>query len=92
MIGLGIMCLSLGLSSLSQTVPHLIVSQGLFYAVGAALCYSPVIVFMDEWFVERKGLAFGIMWVSLHSLTSFHRILSSFSWIDFLASAHQLTL
>jgi MFS family permease len=69
-IGLIIMCLSLGLSSLSQTVPQLIASQGVFYAIGGALCYSPVVAFMDEWFVKRKGLAFGIMWVCLHSQTS----------------------
>ncbi|KAJ4334943.1 hypothetical protein N0V95_009034 [Ascochyta clinopodiicola] len=62
MVGLIIMCLSLGLSSLSTTVPHLIVSQGVFYAIGGAMCYSPTITFMDEWFVKRKGLAFGCMW------------------------------
>jgi hypothetical protein len=48
---------------MSQTVPHLIVSQGVFYAIGGAMCYSPAISFMDEWFVKRKGLAFGMMWV-----------------------------
>lgn len=64
MIGLIIMCLSLGLSSLSTTVPQLITSQGIFYAIGGAMCYSPAITFMDEWFVKRKGLAFGVMWVS----------------------------
>ncbi|KAJ4405494.1 hypothetical protein N0V91_005234 [Didymella pomorum] len=63
MIGLIIMCLSLGLSSLSMTVPHLIATQGIFYAIGGALCYSPTIGFMDEWFVKRKGLAFGTMWL-----------------------------
>jgi hypothetical protein len=65
MAGLIIMCLSLGLSSLSTTVPHLIASQGVFYAIGGALCYSPAITFMDEWFVKRKGLAIVMMWVSL---------------------------
>lgn len=72
MIGLIIMCLSLGLSSLSTTVPHLIVSQGVFYAIGGTLCYNPAITFMDEWFVKRKGLAFGTMWVciQLHSAAS----------------------
>ncbi|KZM23686.1 transmembrane transport [Ascochyta rabiei] len=62
MVGLIIMCLSLGLSSLSTTVPHLIASQGVFYAIGGAMCYSPAITFMDEWFVKKKGLAFGCMW------------------------------
>jgi hypothetical protein len=65
MIGLIMMCLSLGLSSLSTTVPHLIASQGVFYAIGGALCYSSTIMFMDEWFVKRKGLAFGLMWVGI---------------------------
>ncbi|PSN68117.1 MFS general substrate transporter [Corynespora cassiicola Philippines] len=62
MIGLLIMCLSLGLSSLSQTVTHLIITQGVFYAIGGAMAYSPAIQFMDEWFVAKKGFAFGVMW------------------------------
>lgn len=56
------MCLALGLSSLSNTVTHLILTQGIFYAIGGTLAYSPAIQFMDEWFVKRKGLAFGVMW------------------------------
>lgn len=60
--GLLIMCLSLGLSSICQTVPQLIVTQGIFYGIGGAVTYSPVVTFLDEWFVRRKGLAFGIMW------------------------------
>jgi MFS family permease len=63
MIGLIIMSLALGLGSLSQTVPHLIVTQGIFYAVGGSLVYSPTVMFMDEWFVKRKGLAFGVLCV-----------------------------
>lgn len=70
-IGLIIMCLSLALSSLSQTVPQLIVSQGVFYAIGAALCYNPAVAFVDEWFVRKKGMAFGIMWVSLRTFDPF---------------------
>lgn len=61
--GLVLMCLALGLSSLSTTVPHLIITQGVFYAIGGGMCYCPTITFMDEWFVKRKGLAFGCMWV-----------------------------
>jgi MFS family permease len=63
LIGLLTMCLALGLSSLSQTVTHLIVTQGGLYAIGGALCYSPAILFLNEWFVQKKGLAFGMMWV-----------------------------
>jgi MFS family permease len=60
--GLLIMCLSLALSSFCTTVPQLIVTQGILYGIGGAITYSPVITFMDEWFAQRKGLAFGIMW------------------------------
>lgn len=69
--GLVTMCLALGLSSLSQNVTHLIVTQGVFYALGGSFAYSPAIQFMDEWFVKRKGLAFGVMWVRIHFFGSF---------------------
>ncbi|KAF5844762.1 hypothetical protein GGP41_008758 [Bipolaris sorokiniana] len=60
--GLFLMCISLGLSSLCTTIPQLIVTQGILYGIGGAVAYSPTITFLDEWFVRRKGLAFGIMW------------------------------
>jgi hypothetical protein len=34
------------------------------YALGGGFAYTPAILFLDEWFIRRKGLAFGIMWVS----------------------------
>lgn len=62
-IGITLMCAALGLSSLSQTTTHLIVTQGILYAVGGSVAYCPCILYMDEWFVRRKGLAHGsIMW------------------------------
>ena len=60
--GLLIMCVSLAASSFSQTVTHLIVTQGILYAVGGSIAYSPCIMYMDEWFVRRKGFAYGVMW------------------------------
>ncbi|KAL8662126.1 MAG: hypothetical protein Q9202_005018 [Teloschistes flavicans] len=60
--GLLVMCFSLGLSSLSQNTTHLIITQGVFYAIGGSFAYSPCILFIDEWFNKRKGLAYGIMW------------------------------
>ncbi|OBT62678.1 hypothetical protein VE03_07523 [Pseudogymnoascus sp. 23342-1-I1] len=61
-VGLFIMCLALALSSFATTTTHLMATQGIFYAIGGSLAYSPCIIYMDEWFVKRKGLAFGIMW------------------------------
>ncbi|KAI2602074.1 MFS general substrate transporter [Hypoxylon sp. NC1633] len=60
--GLFTMCLSLAMSSFSTTVPHLIVTQGILYAVGGGIAYCPCILYLDEWFMRRKGLAYGIMW------------------------------
>ncbi|KAK1147863.1 hypothetical protein N8T08_000377 [Aspergillus melleus] len=61
-VGFVIMCLALALSSFSTTTTHLMLSQGVFYGLGANIAYTPTIIFMDEWFVRKKGLAFGIMW------------------------------
>ncbi|KAI5861185.1 MFS general substrate transporter [Durotheca rogersii] len=62
LFGLFIMCISLAMSSFSSNVTHLIVTQGVFYAIGGGIAYCPCILYMDEWFVQRKGLAYGIMW------------------------------
>ncbi|KAF6817192.1 major facilitator superfamily transporter [Colletotrichum sojae] len=61
-LGLFIMCIALAMSSFSQTVTHLIVTQGIFYAIGGSIAYLPCILYMDQWFVRRKGFAYGIMW------------------------------
>ncbi|KAI0012481.1 MFS general substrate transporter [Xylariaceae sp. FL0662B] len=60
--GLLIMCLALATSSFSNTVPQLIATQGILYGIGGSITYCPCIVFIDEWFVKRKGFAYGIMW------------------------------
>ncbi|KAH6636225.1 major facilitator superfamily domain-containing protein [Chaetomium tenue] len=60
--GLTIMCLALALSSFSTTVTHLIITQGVFYAIGGSIAYASCIVYLEQWFVARRGLAFGIMW------------------------------
>lgn len=61
-VGLTIMCLSLALGSFSTNVTHLVLSQGVGFGVGGCIAYSPSILYMDEWFVNRRGLAFGITW------------------------------
>ncbi|PGH33030.1 hypothetical protein GX50_04176 [[Emmonsia] crescens] len=61
-IGVLVMCLAMALSSFATNVTHLIVSQGVFYALGGSIAYSPCILLMEDWFDKRKGLAFGVMW------------------------------
>lgn len=60
--GLLIVSLSLILSSFCRTITTLILTQGLLYALGGCLLYYPIYLFIDEWFVTRKGFAYGIMW------------------------------
>jgi len=61
-IGLMLIVMALVSSSFATKVWHLILTQGILYALGGTLLYFPTIVFMDEWFVQRKGFAFGVMW------------------------------
>jgi MFS family permease len=56
------MCLSLAMGSFSTNVTHLVLSQGVGFGIGGCIAYSPSILYMDEWFVDRRGLAFGITW------------------------------
>lgn len=34
----------------------------MLYGIGVSLLYNPFIFYLDEWFVKRKGLAFGVFW------------------------------
>ncbi|KAF2404570.1 MFS general substrate transporter [Trichodelitschia bisporula] len=61
-IGIVIMATALVLSSFSQNVTHLILTQGILYAIGGSIAYSPTILFVNEWFIKKRGMAFGFMW------------------------------
>lgn len=60
--GVLLMCIALAFSSFATTTTQLIVTQGVLYALGGGFAYLPCIMFMDQWFVKRLGLAYGIMW------------------------------
>lgn len=62
LIGLIILCAALCVSAWATSVTQLIISQGIFYGIGGAIAYTPCTMYIDEWFVKRKGLAYGIMW------------------------------
>ena len=61
-IGLAIVAVAIALSSFATRVWHLILTQGILYAIGGGFLYYPVFIFIDEWFVQRKGFAYGVMW------------------------------
>jgi MFS family permease len=56
------MCIALALSSFSQNTTHLILTQGILYAIGGSISYCPCLLYLDQWFARRKGLAYGVMW------------------------------
>ncbi|OBT86281.1 hypothetical protein VE02_05576 [Pseudogymnoascus sp. 03VT05] len=61
-VGLPLMATALIAASFANNVNHLLLTQGVLFALGGSVVYYPALVFVDGWFIERKGLAFGIMW------------------------------
>ncbi|KAK8913123.1 hypothetical protein H634G_08626 [Metarhizium anisopliae BRIP 53293] len=61
-LGLLVTVASLVSSAFVDSVGGLIATQGVLYAVGCGLLFSPISMYMDEWFVQRKGMAYGVMW------------------------------
>ena len=51
-------------SSFTNTVGTLLATQGVIAAIGSGLLYSPTTLYLDEWFVEKKGVAYGIVLAS----------------------------
>ncbi|KAL9631687.1 MAG: hypothetical protein Q9204_004122 [Flavoplaca sp. TL-2023a] len=62
LVGLAINTVAVVAASFATQVSHLILTQGVLYAIGGVMIYCPTILFLDEWFIRRKGLAFGMMW------------------------------
>lgn len=53
--------LGLFTASFADTVPSLIASQGLLYGVGFVALFFPILNFLSEWWIVRKGMALGIL-------------------------------
>lgn len=57
-----LMCLSFVASSFSQTVWHLIATQGVLAPLGCALVYSPATLSLGEWFkTDHRAVAYGVV-------------------------------
>ncbi|TID19646.1 putative Mch2p [Venturia nashicola] len=54
---------SLG-AAYSTTPAQIITTQGFLYGIGSGFLFAPSISFIDEWFLERRGLANGIFFGS----------------------------
>jgi hypothetical protein len=76
--GLVVILTALVAASFSTQVWHLIITQGCLYAIGGSFLYAPTMFYLDEWFILRKGLAFGIMWAGVGTVgvSSFPALIS----------------
>ena len=61
-LGLFVTVSSLMMSSFATKAWQLIASQGVLCALGSGLLFSPTTLYLDEWFIARKGMAYGILW------------------------------
>ncbi|KAJ3156455.1 hypothetical protein HDU89_004237 [Geranomyces variabilis] len=52
---------SLVVASFATTAWQLVLTQGVMYAIGGALVYYTTIIFLNEWFVVRRGFANGVV-------------------------------
>jgi MFS family permease len=62
LMGLFAAAVSLALSSFCTTVPQLIGTQGLLFGFGGCFAYTPCLLYINEWFDKRKGMAYGVMY------------------------------
>lgn len=60
-VSVPLVAVSLVGASFAQTVPQLVATQGVLYALAGNAIVTPTVAYVDEWFVRRKGAAFGIM-------------------------------
>jgi hypothetical protein len=71
---LPIMAAGLVAGSFANTITQLIATQGVIYGIGGSIVYYPTLVWLDEWFVQKKGLAYGIMWAGTGAGRTDHSI------------------
>ena len=55
---------SLAAASLATGVKWLMFTQGLMYGIGWVVCYTPFLFTLNEWWVERRGFAYGVLFAS----------------------------
>lgn len=61
-VGLIVTAVALIAASFAKNAATLLATQGVLYAIGGLTLYFPAMYVIDEWFIKRKGLAFGIVW------------------------------
>ncbi|KAH8900967.1 monocarboxylate transporter [Thozetella sp. PMI_491] len=60
--GWALCVVSLVAASFATNITALIATQGFLYGLGFLTLYFPVLSMLNEWFVQRRGLAYGVMY------------------------------
>ncbi|KAH8801393.1 putative MFS monocarboxylate transporter [Xylogone sp. PMI_703] len=47
-------------ASFASTIPQLLATQGVLYAIGGSLQYFPTYLYLNDWFIQRRGTAYGV--------------------------------
>lgn len=61
LLGFVIMLSGMVGASFANTVTQLLATQGVLYGLGGTLLFFPCYTYLDEWFLKRRGLAFGVL-------------------------------
>lgn len=62
-VGAAVAVSSMIAASFCSSVGGLLATQGVMYALGGdATLYYHAFAYVDEWFIARKGMAYGVMW------------------------------
>ncbi|KAL8644066.1 MAG: hypothetical protein Q9226_007955 [Calogaya cf. arnoldii] len=59
--GWSICIIGLLASSFVNSIGALIVTQGILYGTGFLIFYYPIISIINEWWIQRRGMAFGVI-------------------------------
>ncbi|CAM1501217.1 Fc.00g103790.m01.CDS01 [Cosmosporella sp. VM-42] len=54
--------LSLLAASFTNSVSGLIATQGVMYGTGFLMLYFPVLSMLNEWFIQKRGFAYGVLY------------------------------
>ena len=65
-VGLALMCIALAASSFARTSADLVGTLGVLYGVGGSLAFGVCFMFLEDWFVKRRSIAYAIVFVSSH--------------------------
>lgn len=60
-VGWLVCVISLVAASFAKSVWTLVMTQGVLYGLGFTALYFPVLRMLNEWFIARRGLAYGVM-------------------------------